>query len=133
MNESDEEGGWTFKLLVFGWRTCVQIFYVGVTLYVFSRLQNNQETLMVALFGLIYVAIRSIAIGNVMFLRGIVIAFQGEIDAIKVAVIPEFQIDLEARKDAAEAIKKTNHKLWFDYAGLSVISLICLVSVFSAI
>src|SRR5262249_19218090 len=60
------------KALGYVWRVLVNLFYVAIVLYVFDRLQGRHDTsIVVAILGLIYVTIRSIAIGQALGLIGV--------------------------------------------------------------
>jgi hypothetical protein len=53
------------KALGYTWRVLVNLFYVAIVLYVFDKLHGRHETtILVAVLGLIYVAIRTIATGQ---------------------------------------------------------------------
>ena len=50
--------------LGYTWRVLINVLYIAVVLYVLDKLQGRPEAITVAILGLIYVAIRSIAIGQ---------------------------------------------------------------------
>lgn len=112
------------------WRVAVQMFYVAVVLVVFKLLHGRLETIVVALFGIVYVAIRWVGIGVVLMHRDFAFGIQTELDTIKAAVVPGFKNTHAS--EYGELKRKANMPIWFAWGGLSAISLICLINLFLA-
>ena len=65
------------------WRVLVNVFYVAVVLYVFDALQRRPERITVAVLGLVYVTIRTIAIGQVSGLAGALKIIEADVIRIR--------------------------------------------------
>lgn len=115
------------------WRTAVQLFYIGVVLFVFSRLHDRLEFIVVALFGLTYSAVRGVATGNAQALMILGQWHQREFDLLKRAVVPGFEVDLEARKEESEEVVSLRQSIFFQMGGQSLISIICLYYLFETV
>ncbi len=112
------------------WLFLVQSFYVAVTIYVFSMLRGRLEILAVSLTGILYVTMRSMGIGAVIWLRSVLMSLQTEFDSLKSHINQDFMVDSDERLEALERVKSENVPLWFDYGGLAVIGLLCLGAIF---
>jgi hypothetical protein len=115
------------------WRSAVQLFYVAVVLFVFSRLHDRLEFIIVALFGLTYVAVQGLVTDNARALMILGQWHQREFDSIKRAVVPGYQIDSDSRKDEAGEIASLNQRIWFERGGHSAIAIICLYYLFTTV
>ena len=88
---------------------------------------------MVALFGLTYALVRSGRIHTGLAFANFAKELQRELDIIKLKLIPGFEIDWEARKETQVGVDKARYSLLIEAAGASIISLICLFKVLSAL
>jgi hypothetical protein len=117
----------------YGWRVLVNVFYVAVVLYVFDKLQGRSEAIVtVAVLGLIYVTIRSIAIGQVIALANSLKVIEADLIRVRELVRDEYARDrLEASKADSEVFSRERNKLFIDGFFLSIVSIICLFALFS--
>lgn len=88
----------------FAWRAAVQMFYIAVVVGVFCTLKDRGETLMVALFGLLYVTIRSASMILGVAQAKLAVGLQHELEGLRVLISPDHQIDWEARKQAQDGL-----------------------------
>jgi hypothetical protein len=116
-----------------GWRAAVQVFNIAVVLFVFAHLQGRMEPLIVSLFGLIYTAIRSAAIGHANTYGDFAVQLQNQLDQIKGLINPNFEFDWETRREALQEVRDAQSLLVFDIAGVSIVGLICLYYLFITI
>jgi hypothetical protein len=71
------------------WRVLINVFYVAVVLYVFDKLQGRSEAIIMAVLGLIYVTIRSIAISQGMGLANALKVIEADIIRLRELVRDE--------------------------------------------
>jgi hypothetical protein len=125
----------TSPMVVLGytWRVLVNVFYIAVVLYVFDKLQGRSEAIItVAVLGLIYVTIRSIAIGQGMGLANALKIIEADLIRLR-----ELARDEHARKRwdteqaGSEVLSRERNKLYIDGVFLSIVSIICLLVLFS--
>ena len=121
------------KLIKVIWRIAVQLFYIGVTIFIFVSLQGRQEHLMVALIGLVYVTLRGTVAGGARGVIALSAALQSELDCIKGAVIPGYEPDYELRDETKREADDFKQVIFIDSCGLGVISLICMFALFSTL
>jgi hypothetical protein len=119
------------------WRVLVNIFYLLVTLYVFSRLHERLETIVVACFGMIYVTVRSIGLGQAISQIAVVQMIDGEFSTIKKLIRPYEDEDTswiqEEKEEAQSVIRATRVKLYIEWFFLGLISLLCLYVFFNTV
>lgn len=108
----------------------VQLFYVAVVGIVFMGLHNRLETIVVALFGIVYVAVRTVGLQLTLMQRDFAIGVQRELNVIKAAIVPGFEMPRDGTY--TEMKVQANAPIWFAMVGLAVISLICLANLFLA-
>ena len=118
------------KWLAYSAKVIANLFYIVVVLAVFATLRDPMEKEIIAVLGLIYTAMRSIAIGQAIGLVNALSIIDRKVDHI------QYQVDSSYEKpDYAEADDLWSfgrRKLYIDIGGLSIISLICLYAFFSA-
>jgi hypothetical protein len=61
------------------WNVLVNCFYLAIVLWVFDKLGNRPEAIVVAVIGMTYVAIRTIAIGQYAITVGSLFVLKKEI------------------------------------------------------
>jgi hypothetical protein len=121
------------KALSYTWRVAVNVFYVCVVLYVFANINEKSLQIVVAILGLLYVTIRSIAIGQYFTNAPMLIGLVKSIDELKERLgIPRTGTPEEY--EAVDAmLRTTTVKTYIDSGFLSLIGLICLFVLFSAL
>ena len=112
------------------WRVVVNLFYLAVVAGVLIGISNPTEKSIVSVLGMLYVAIRSIGIGNALSISGVVTTFQAQIDHIRYQVDSSFEIP--DRREETSAFEFVRNKLYIDAGFLSLVSLVCLFSFFTA-
>jgi hypothetical protein len=121
------------KWLGYAWSVVANVFYVLVVVYIFSRINDQKLTVIVAVLGLIYVAIRSVAIGQALTFFPLLVAANKSLDELRaVSGLPQQHQKAEYQA-AASKIKKESVKLHIDGLFLGVIGLICFGSLWSAL
>ncbi len=125
MRDDYDESSLSAKIALATWRTFVQLFYIGVVILVLVSLQGRLETIVVCLFGILYVTVRSIGIGLSSTLSALAVGLQAELNKIKAGVNQDYFYDEELARESREALAKASVPLWFAYAGLSTIAFIC--------
>jgi hypothetical protein len=116
------------KALGYTWRVLVNLFYVALILYVFDKLNGRHEiTVLVAVLGLIYVTIRSIALSQGHSFIEITKGLRGELLRIRELLHDEF-VEHHKREltEALEVVDRAMIKGYIDGFFLGIVSLICL-------
>jgi hypothetical protein len=120
--------------LGYTWRVLVNVFFVAVVLYVFDKLHGRTETITVAVLGLVYVTIRSIAIGQGLGLSNTFKIMDADFARIRELLGDEQHAHdrKEAAKTGSKSLDRERSKLIFiDGIFLSIISIICLLVLFN--
>jgi hypothetical protein len=132
LTTSPKPGG-SLVALGYGWRVLINIFYVAVVLYVFDKLQGRSEAIiMVAVLGLIYVTIRSIAIGQGVGLSNALKILESDLIRLReLARDEQARHRLQSSKGDSEILRRARNKLFIDGFFLSIVSIICLLALFS--
>jgi uncharacterized phage-like protein YoqJ len=112
------------------WCFAYNIFYAVVVFGVLIGIKNPFEKAIIAVLGVIYVAIRGQGIGNGLAVMQIVTAFQDQVDKIRYAVDNTFE--LPDRSEELSASNYVRNKLYISGCFLFLISLICLWQFFDA-
>jgi hypothetical protein len=125
---STESGASWMGSLGYTWRVLLNVFYVAVVLFVFDKLQGRSEVIItVAILGLIYVTIRSIAISQGMGLANALKVIESDLIRLRELVRDEHASDRwEASNADSKALSRERYKLFIDGLSLSVVSIICL-------
>jgi hypothetical protein len=119
-------------IIGYAWRVLINIFYIAVILYVFDKLQRRPEIVTVAVLGLIYVTIRTIAIGQAIGLFNALKIIEADIVQIRELLKDEHAADRwEAAKADSKVLERTRNKLYIDGFFLSIVSIICLLVLFN--
>ena len=117
--------GWA-RLWPLAGRAAAQGFYIAVTLFVFSNLQDRTETITVALIGLVFASLRASTLAGACTQRRVALLLENEIRSVRQAMVQE----LHSRAIPAAAIDRSldalTKALRIEYAGLAMISGICL-------
>lgn len=116
--------GWT-------WRVVANLISLLIVFYIFSRLQNRFEIVVVSILGFIYLTMRATAFRQVLTTIAMGKALNTEFERVR-ALLGE---DLTShRADVAEATKASDRlvaKGYLDMTFASIISLICLFQFFT--
>jgi hypothetical protein len=112
------------------WCLAYNLFYLIVVFGVLIGIKNPFEKAIIAVLGVIYVAIRGQGIGNGIAVMHIVTAFQNQVDKIRYAVDNTFE--LPDRSEEVSASNYVRNKLYISGCFLFLISLICLWQFFDA-
>jgi len=109
------------------------LFYVVIILYVFDKLNGRHEiTVLVAVLGLIYVTIRSIALTQGHGFIEITKGLRGELLRVRELLRDESIEDYKRElAEAFEAVDRAMIKGYIDGFFLGIVSLICLFVLFS--
>jgi hypothetical protein len=122
------------KALGYAWRVLVNLFYVAIVLYVFEKLHGRHETtILVAVIGLVYVAIRGIAIAEAHVLIGIAKDLAGQLIRVRELLHDKLVEDDKLKFEEQEQVMmdRVLTKLRIDGLFLGVVSLICLLVLFT--
>jgi hypothetical protein len=122
----------TMVAIGYAWRVLINVFYVGVVLYVFDKLQGRSEAIItVAVLGLIYVTIRSTAIGQGIGLTSGLKVIEADVIRLRELAHDEHaRSRWNASKTESVVINRERNKLFIDGFFLSIVSIICLVVLF---
>lgn len=132
--KSSRIDGVSVVVLGYVWRVLTNIFYVAVVLYVFDALHGRPEAITVAVLGLIYVTIRSIAIGQASGFAGALKIIEADLIRIRELLHDEHaQTRWGSAQEDTETLERTRIKLYIDGFFLSIVSLICLFVLYSAL
>jgi hypothetical protein len=124
--------GIKMRWLGYLWTVAVNCFYLFVVLYVFDKLEGKPQVVTVAVLGLIYVTMRTIAIGQFLFHLQNYIQINKSILYLR-SLVNDPTYD-ESRHAWGESEAKTPHmtyKLYIDAAFLWVIGIFCALVLFS--
>jgi hypothetical protein len=133
LTASTKSGKSPTVVLGYTWRVLVNVFYIAVVLYVFDKLQGRSEAIVtVAVLGLIYVTIRSIAIWQGMGLANALKVIESDLIRLRELFRDEHARNrLEASRADSEVLSRERNKLFIDGFFLSIVSLICLLVLLS--
>jgi hypothetical protein len=118
------------KALGYIWRVAVNLFYLLVVGIVLAGIRDPSEKAIVSVLGLLYVTIRSLAIGQGLAAMLLTTSFQNQIDQIRHRVDGTFEIPNRSEEEAATGRMQT--KFYIDGFFLAIISLVCLYAFFTA-
>jgi hypothetical protein len=119
-------------VLTYIWWVLINIFYIAIILYVFDKLHGQTEVITVAVLGLIYVTIRSIAIGQAMGLANALKIIEADLIRVRELLGDEYAGGRsEAAKEDSEALSRVRNKVYIDGFFLWIVGLICLLVLFS--
>jgi hypothetical protein len=114
------------------WTVAVNCFYLFVILYVFDKLDRRPEVIPVAVLGLLYVTIRSIAIGQALSSIELFAQINKQLLYVrKLLNDPHYE---ENQRSWIEAEQKTSPqiiKVYISSFFLLLISLVCMLVIFS--
>ena len=118
------------RWLSYCWRVIVNLFYIAVVFSVLGTIREASQKEIIAVLGLIYTTMRSIAIGQAMSFLNTVHIMDKKIDHIQYQVDSSFE--KPSYEETDDLISFTHKKLYIDMASLSIISRACLYAFFSA-
>jgi small-conductance mechanosensitive channel len=107
--------------------------YIGLTLFVFASLQDRQETITVALIGLVFASLRASTLAGTCAQRRVAFLLENEIKSARrtmaqgIDAAPISDVELDRSLDGLAK------PLRIEYAGLTVIGAICLYKLVIAI
>lgn len=119
---------WTFLRL--GWAIILQIFYLIIVFVVFTQLHERLETLMFALFGLLYTAMRGSILHQNVTTLNLWKGLGGNLEGLKSAVIPGYVFDHATMERVDQALTKGYAFVAIESIGLSLVSFFCLYQIF---
>lgn len=106
-------------------------FYLAIVVYALSSLNGRLETLVISTLGMIYVTIRTIASGQMMFHLATISAMHVQLEAIRARLDGLFD---PTPTDEVEDLKKTVYVKWvIDMVFLAIISLLCILTFFTGL
>ena len=110
----------------------INVFYIAVVLYVFDKLLGRPEAITAAILGLVYVTIRSIAIGQALGRANSFKIIEADLIRIRELLGDEHASDRwEAAKTDSEGFGRQRNNLFIDGFFLSLVSIICLLVLFN--
>lgn len=118
------------KWLGYSWRVLVNLFYLAIVGLVLIGISNPMEKSIISVLGMLYVTIRSIAIGQALMAMGTLTLLQNQIDQIRYHVDHSFEIP--DHTEVLDTANRTRVKLYIDGCFLALTSLSCLVAFFTA-
>lgn len=119
------------KILGYIWRVLTNLFYLAIVGYALASLNGRLETLVISTLGMIYVTIRTIAAGQMMFHLATTSAMQVQLEAIRARLDGLFD---PTPTDDIEDLKKTMSVKWaIDMVFLAIISLLCILTFFGGL
>ncbi|HZH52731.1 MAG TPA: hypothetical protein VEZ16_12710 [Microvirga sp.] len=120
------------KWLKYTWRVLLNLLYLGVISVVFMSIHNDQTQIIVSIGGLLWVAIKTSAIGQ-SFYSGIALSeIARELDAIHQR-LKGLPVDTTAHAHSEEVLIYHQVRMGIDAAFMGLISLICLFQFFTAL
>jgi hypothetical protein len=112
------------KWLGYGWRVLANLFYLVVVVAVLAGIRDPGEKSIIAVLGLIYVTVRSTAIGQGLGSMASAASLQQQLDQIRYRVDGAF--GLPDRSEENTAMNTARAKLLIDAFFLGIVSLVCL-------
>lgn len=107
-------------------RITAQAFYIAVTVFVFTNLQDRSETITVALIGLVFASLRASTLAGACAQRRVALLLENEIKNVRqtlaqeIRSLPVSDAELDRSLDAMTMLSR------IEYAGLAVVGGICL-------
>jgi hypothetical protein len=118
------------RILAFSWRVLVNLFYLAVVGAVLLSIKDGSEKAIISVLGILYVLIRSVAIGQAIAFGNVANALDERLDEILYFVNSAHEkLDRSAVRDE---LNYQHVKLYIDGFFLGLISLGCLWSFFVA-
>jgi len=112
------------KAFGYAWCTGANLFYVLVVAYILGRVPERGTTIILSSLGLIYVAMRSAAVMQVLNTQAVNIELAKSLDDIRSALGLERQItDFDTMQTAVSTIR---NKLFIEIISFIPVTLICL-------
>jgi hypothetical protein len=122
----------TFLKIV--WWTSLGVLQLAIIAFVFDHLQTRLESIVVAILGLIYVTIRSIAINQGIAFTKVAASFASELARIEEWLGENSEFLRERRVEIAQAEQTIyGPRIIITSIFLSIVSLYCLVVLFGAV
>jgi hypothetical protein len=120
------------SFLAYAWRIFVNLIVLAVVLGIFSGLHARFETVVVAILGLLYVSIRSIAFSQTVMLREAIIGIDHHFVRIRDLLgderILEHQVEMDQLKEAGD---RRINRAYVDLFFLGIVSLVCIYHLLS--
>jgi hypothetical protein len=117
--------GWV-RLWPWAGRAAAQAFYIGVTLFVFSTLQDRSETITVALIGLVFASLRASTLAGACTQRRVALLLENQIRSVRQAMPQEIHSRAISEAEIDRSLDALTKPLRVEYAGLAVIGGVCL-------
>jgi len=106
-------------------RAAAQAFYIAVTLFVFSNLQDRTETITVALIGLVFASLRASTLAGACAQRRVALLLENEIRGVRQAMTQESPSRSISDAEIDRSLDALIMPLRVEYAGLAVIGATC--------
>ncbi len=123
------------KALGYTWRVLQNIAYLGVVLWVFNGLGSRRDaSAIIAVLGLIYVSMRSVAIGQAMAISHIAFVADRHLLRIRHLLQDDDAVPIaEQLPEVMDRWSRERAKLYIDSVFLAIIGLFCLLILFGSI
>jgi F0F1-type ATP synthase membrane subunit c/vacuolar-type H+-ATPase subunit K len=120
------------KWLRYTWRVLINLFYLAAVSLVFLNIHNSQTQIIVSIGGLLWVAIKTSAIGHGLYSSAVLSAMAKELDAIhqRMKGLP---VDPSSYAHSNEVMAYHQTKMLIDSAFMGLIGLLCLLRFFTAL
>jgi hypothetical protein len=110
------------------WKVVVNIVILFIVAWALDKLNGRTETLIVAVLGMIYVAIRTTQGSQAIAMVEIALLHQEQIDAIRTWIDGTYEPD---RADELKLFNRVRAKFYIDCIFLALISLLCMLAFFT--
>jgi hypothetical protein len=121
-----------FIFLGYLWSVCTNVVYLGAVLFIFSKLHERFEVIVVSILGLIYVTVRAIGFGHFMTYAQLAKAIDHQFLNIRRLLSDgTVEHDEASMVDATKIVNRQVAKAYIDAAFLSLVWLFCLYQLFT--
>ena len=120
------------SLLAYLWRIAMNLIMLAIVVGILSRVHDRFETIVVAILGLLYVTIRTIAFGQALMFTQLAIGIDSDFSRIR-RLLGDESVD-EHQKEVTELKANFDRRMgraYVDIFFLAIISLICLYQLIS--
>jgi hypothetical protein len=120
------------KWLAYTWRTIVNLIALLVVWFVFASVNGRDTRITLAAIGLLYVAVRSTAMGQGTYFMLAIAGLGKDLDELKAGVTGE-PVNMATHAALDEAIFHSQVKMFIDSVLLVLVGLTCLLQLLSAL
>lgn len=107
-------------------RIAAQAFYIAVVLFVFANLQDRNETITIALIGVVFASLRASTLAGACAQRRIALLLENEIKNVRQALAQEIHALPVSDAELGRSLDAMTMLSRIEYAGLAVIGAVCL-------